>query len=104
MPMLVFGRLNCQKNLHFIHYLYHTIWQVFKRLPFGITSTPEFFQQKMSNILKDLDGVVCMIDDVFIYGSTQEEHDQRLEIVLNKLHKAGVTLNRSKCKFSTSSV
>jgi len=28
----------------------------FKKLPFGITSAPEFFQQKMSNILKDLDG------------------------------------------------
>jgi len=58
----------------------------------------------MSNILKDLDGVVCMIDDVLIYGSTQEEHDQWLEIVLDKLHKREVTLNRSKCKFSTSSV
>jgi len=44
----------------------------------------------MSNILKDLDGVVCMIDDVLIYSSTQEEHDQWLEIVLDKLHKAGV--------------
>jgi len=58
----------------------------------------------MSNILKNLDGVVYMIDNVLIYGSTQEEHDQQLEIVLNKLHKARVTLNRSKCKFSKSSV
>jgi len=55
----------------------------------------------MSNIFKDLDGTVCMIDDVFIYGSTQEEHDKWFEIVLDK---AQVTLNRSKYKFSNSSV
>ena len=71
----------------------------FKRLPFGITSVPEFFQQKISTILANLEGVVCMIDDVLIFGHNQE-HDQRLKIVLSKLQKAGVTLNKTKCKFS----
>ena len=36
----------------------------FHRLPFGITSAPEHFQRQMSEILADLGGVVCMIDDV----------------------------------------
>ena len=30
----------------------------------------------MSDILAGLEGVVCMIDDIQIHGSTQEEHDQ----------------------------
>ena len=68
----------------------------FKRLPFGITSAPEFFQQKISTILANLEGVVCMIDDVLIFGHNQEEHDQRLKVVLSKLQKAGVTLNKTK--------
>ena len=34
----------------------------FCRLPFGITSAPEHFQQCMSDLLSGLDGVVCMID------------------------------------------
>ena len=76
----------------------------FKRLPFGITSAPKFFQKKMSAILTNLDGVVCMIDDILIYGRNQEEHDKRLSDVLNKLQQAGVTLNKEKCKFSTSCV
>ena len=76
----------------------------FKRLSFGITSATEFFQKTMSAILVDLDGVVCMIDDILIHGSNQEEHDRRLTDVLDKLHQAGVTLNKDKCKFSTNCV
>ena len=76
----------------------------FKRLSFGITSAPKFFRKKMSMILADLEGVVYMIDGVLIYGCNQEEHDQWLRVVLDRLHKAGVTLNRDKCEFSKSCV
>ena len=47
----------------------------FNCLPFGITSAPEYFQKRMSEILSGLEGVVCMVDDVLIHGRTQEEHD-----------------------------
>ena len=39
-----------------------------------------------------------MIDDILVHGSTQEEHDQRLEAVLECIEKAGVTLNREKMR------
>ena len=76
----------------------------FNRLPFGITSAPEFYQKKMSHILSGLTGVVCMMDDVLVFGQTQQEHDLRLEAVLSKISKAGVTLNSDKCQFSTDTV
>ena len=76
----------------------------FHRLPFGITSAPEHFQKRMSDILAGLEGVVCMVDDVLVYGRTQEEHDQRLSAVLERIEQAGGTLNREKCEFSKSSV
>ena len=72
----------------------------FNRLPFGITSAPEHFQRKMSALLRDLEGVICLIDDILIYGNTQEEHDERLLAVLTRLEEAGLTLNREKCEFS----
>ena len=72
----------------------------FRRLPFGITSAPEHFQRRMSEILGDLEGVVCLIDDVLVHGRTQEEHDERLFQVLSRLQKEGLTLNEVKCKFS----
>ena len=68
----------------------------FYRSPFGITSAPEHFQRRMSDLLSDLDGVVCMIDDVLVHGRTVEEHDKRLVAVLHRLEQAGLTLNQEK--------
>ena len=76
----------------------------FNRLPFGITSAPEHFQRRMSEVLQGLDGVVCLIDDILIYGKTQAEHDKRLTAVLLKIAEAGITLNEEKCEFSQSQV
>ena len=75
----------------------------FNRLPFGITSAPEHFQRRVSTLLRDLE-VVCLIDDVLIYGRSQEQHDERLLVVLNRLEEAGLTLNRDKCEFSKTEV
>ena len=76
----------------------------FNRLPFGISSAPEHFQRRMSEILTGLPGVVCMMDDVLVHGSTREEHDARLQDVLNRLQTAGMTLNERKCQFAKTSL
>ena len=76
----------------------------FHRLPFGITSAPEHFQRHMSDLLGDLDGVVCMVDDVLVHGRTASEHDERLVRVLERLKQAGLTLNQEKCRFSQTQV
>uniref|UniRef100_A0A3B1IHV4 ribonuclease H n=1 Tax=Astyanax mexicanus TaxID=7994 RepID=A0A3B1IHV4_ASTMX len=75
----------------------------FNRLCFGISSAPEHFQKRMSQILEGLEGVLCHMDDILVFGTTQTEHDQRLYAVLKKLQKAGITLNE-KCEFSKRSV
>ena len=71
----------------------------FNRLPFGISSAPEIFQRTMTQILLDLEGIVCHMDDVLIYGRNQAEHDTRVRAVLNRIMEAGLTLNE-KCEFS----
>ncbi len=71
----------------------------FKRLPFGISSAPEVFQREMSRLLDGLPGVICLMDDVLIFGVSQAEHDSRLAAVLQKLSDSGVTLNLQKCEF-----
>ena len=58
----------------------------------------------MSTILSGLEGVLCMVDDVLITGATQAEHDQRLTDALERIQKAGVTLNKEKCEFSKDKV
>ena len=58
----------------------------------------------MTEILGDLEGVICLVDDVLITGRTQEEHDQRLMVVLSRLQKAGLTLGPEKCDINKPSV
>ena len=65
----------------------------FNRLPFGITSAPEHFQKRMSETLQGLSGVVCQTDDVLVHSTSQEQHNQYLRQVLDRLEKAGVRRN-----------
>ena len=76
----------------------------FNRMPFGITSAPEHFQRRMSDILSGLSGAVCLIDDILVYGSTQKEHDERLRAVLTRISNAGLTLRKEKCEFNKTSI
>ena len=48
----------------------------FNKLPFGISSAPEHFQRRMSELLTGIQGVLCQMDDVLIFGQNQAEHDQ----------------------------
>ena len=57
----------------------------FNCLPFDITSAPEHFQQQMSEILQGLNGIVCLVDDILVYGNTQEQHDTHLMTVLQRI-------------------
>lgn len=38
--------------------------------------------------------MVCLMDDIPVYGKTQDEHDERLLKVLQRLETAGITLHR----------
>lgn len=52
----------------------------FQGLPFGITSAPKFFQNKMLQIVEGTPSVVNMIDDVLIYGCDKAQHDDHLRL------------------------
>jgi hypothetical protein len=76
------------------------------RLPFGIKSTPSYFQAEMANSLRGLLYNICEVhlDDVIIYGRTQEEYLENLSTVLERLHATGVSVNPAKCRFGLKSV
>ena len=44
--------------------------------------------------------MVCTMDDVLIHWKDQDQHDDRLLKVLQRLETAGLMLNQKKCKFS----
>ena len=68
-------------------------------MPFGIKSVQEVFHKRMNHLLGDLPGVKTDIDDILLRGSSQKEHDKRLEAVLNKCEQINLSLNKGKCQF-----
>ena len=85
-------------------FLTHNGRYCFNKMPFGISSAPEHFQKRMEKILAGLPGVLCHMDDVLIFGKNVQEHDIRLEQVLQRTQATSATLNQEKCQFHKSSL
>ena len=66
-------------------------------LPFGIATAPAIFQRTMDYILRGMDFVFGYLDDIVVGGATEQEHNQRLKQVLERLGHHNVILNREKC-------
>ncbi|KAE8281553.1 Retrovirus-related Pol polyprotein [Larimichthys crocea] len=75
------------------------VYERFLRMPFGIISASEIYHCAMDNMLEGLEGVRCYIDDLVIWGSTLQEHNDRLAKVLQRISDHGLKLNRAKCQF-----
>lgn len=71
----------------------------YNRLPQGASSSAAIFQQIMDQVLQGLKHVCCYLDDVLIAGKNLAECIKNLELVLERLSKANVKVNFSKCKF-----
>ena len=76
----------------------------FKRLPFGVHIASEIFQQKIEELFTGMDGVANAQDDIIVWGSTKEEHDENLKRVIQVITEAGLKLNKEKCEFGVSSL
>lgn len=71
----------------------------FTRLMFGISCAPEMFQKHLEQILVGCNNTVNYIDDIIVFGATEEEHDQALSEVMKVLKERDVLLNHEKCLF-----
>nr|XP_055067930.1 uncharacterized protein K02A2.6-like [Misgurnus anguillicaudatus] len=71
----------------------------YKRVPYGLASAAPAFQKMMMTILHGLSGVQAYLDDLIVYGNTEDIHDTRLKAVLH-----GLKLNMQKCKFKMQSL
>lgn len=69
------------------------------RLIYGVASAAAIFQSVMDEILIDLEGVVCYIDNILVQGKSLDECVRRTYAVLGRLDRFNVRLNASKCLF-----
>jgi Reverse transcriptase (RNA-dependent DNA polymerase). len=75
-------------------------------MSFGLTNAPAFFMNLMNKVFMEfLDKfVVVFIDDILIYSKSEEEHEQHLRLVLEKLKEHQLYAKFSKCDFWLSEV
>ena len=70
-------------------------------LPMGLKGAPYYFQRMMASIvLVGLLNGMCevYIDDVLVFGKTEDEFITNLRAVLERLQKHRLTVNPDKCE------
>merc|ERR1711888_82853 len=84
------------KNL----FVFYTPWGLYKyeTLVMGVHTASSECQEKVRLLLDGLEGIQQIQDDVVVHG-VGEEHDERLQALLERLHKYGITLRKEKCQF-----
>ena len=75
------------------------------RCPFGISSAPEEYQRRQKEVLKGLEGVNIIADDIICFGSgdskqeAEKDHDKNLIALLNRAKEVNLKLNKERIKF-----
>lgn len=71
----------------------------FKAMPFGLKNAGPTFQRLMELVLAGVDTKSCLVylDDIIIFGKTEEDHLENLETVFQKIRQAGMKLKPRKC-------
>ena len=75
-------------------------------MPFGLCNAPSSFQSYINTALQDILDQFCTayLDDVLIFSETLEDHHQHVEMVLERLDKAGLFVDIDKCEFDQQEV
>jgi hypothetical protein len=70
-------------------------------MSFGLTNAPTYFMYLMDKVFMEyLDKfVVVFIDDILIFSKNEEEHDEHLRLVLQKLRENQLYAKLNKCDF-----
>lgn len=77
------------------------------RVAMGLTGAPSYFQRQMTHtVLNGLVYDICEVylDDIIVYGKTEEEFTRNLRTVLQRLNKFNITVNPDKCQLGLAEV
>ena len=68
-------------------------------MPMGLSGSPGTFEKLVEKVFQGLQWEILLlyIDDIIVFGSTFEEELDRLEMVFDRLRKAGLKLKAKKC-------
>ena len=72
------------------------------RLPFGLKVSSEIFQKRLMDALCDLDGLICIADDILVIGcgdtdeEAEKDHDLKMAKLRKRCHEQNIKLNETK--------
>ena len=72
----------------------------YNRLPMGLKCSPDFAQEVMENIFRDLKGTDVYIDNVGAFSNDWEHHIKLIDMILLRLQENGSTINPLKCEWA----
>ena len=76
----------------------------FKRLPFGIKSASEVFQQHNCETFGDIEGVHIVADDMIIAATSEQQHDEVMSKVMERAVNVGIKFNPDKIQYKVNTV
>lgn len=87
-----------------------TFWTPFgrykwNRMPFGLSSSPEEFQRRLTEAIGNISGIAVVADDILIYGKGDtvseavQDHNSKLRQLLIRAREINLKLNKDKCRF-----
>ena len=65
----------------------------YNRLPMGLKCSPDYAQEVIENIFRDIADAEIYIDDICAFSHSWDDHLQLLHIILTKLQENGFTVN-----------
>lgn len=71
------------------------------RMPFGLKNAPATFQRVMDNVLRGLQGHICLVymDDIIIFSTSLQEHMVNLTKVFKRLRETNLKIQLDKSEF-----
>lgn len=77
----------------------------YKRLPMGLSISPDLFQEKLFKLFADLPFIRVFIDDLLIFSNgTYEDHLKKVSRVLERLHSKNLAVNPLKSYWAVEEV
>ncbi|KAK3731495.1 hypothetical protein QZH41_000317 [Actinostola sp. cb2023] len=64
------------------------------RMPFGIKSAPEEFQILLDECIEGLPNLHAVHDDIIVFSTDDNEHDEALKLLLERFKEQGLKLNK----------
>ena len=72
----------------------------YKRLPMGVTLSPDIAQQIMDEIFEDMEETEVYLDDIGVFSNDWATHMKSVREVLLRLQDNGFTVNPLKCEWA----